>query len=154
MKVIEVIVYLYRSLWRSLNCVINKDRRLYRTYLCGLYFHLFRTPCLHNVLTIVWINPQLRLTNHRSTELLSLFIFCLFLTNVPTSLSLYSYINCIDKCVVLTYNHFNKFNLCYFDIHCVFHWLILVLKRGSFHPNLKRGTFEQSKYLPNLELMP
>ena len=27
------------------------------------------------------------------------------------------------------------------------HWLILIPKRGSFDPNLKRGIFDQSKYL-------
>ena len=39
-----------------------------------------------------------------------------------------------------------------FDKLCVWHWLILIPKRGSFDPNLKRGTFNNSKYLRNCEV--
>ena len=44
-------------------------------------------------------------------------------------------------------NYFNKFNLYYLIIIVSFHWLILIPKRGSFDPNIKRETFNQSKYL-------
>ena len=43
-------------------------------------------------------------------------------------------------------------SICIFDNLCVFHWLILIPKRGSFDPNLKRGTFDQSKYLLNCDV--
>ena len=115
---------------------------------------------LYYVLTAVWINPQLRLSNHKGTPspsplppLLPLHpLFCLFLTYVPTSLWLHSYINCINKCNNLTYNHLNKFHLYYFDNRCVFHRLILNHKQGSFDPNLKRETFDQSKNLLNCDV--
>ena len=44
-------------------------------------------------------------------------------------------------------NYSNKLNLHYFNNHCVFHWPIPISKQGSFNPNLKRGTFDYSKYL-------
>ena len=48
--------------------------------------------------------------------------------------------------------HLNKFTLYYFDNRCVFHWLILISKRGSFDLNLKRGTFHQIKYSRNCDV--
>ena len=110
--------------------------RLYEIYLCGLYLRLFDYTCEDPVylqLTAVWINPQ-----RKGTEPLSLSLPHLR-TNQPVPTL---YMN-----VFWPFNQLNKFILYYFYNHCVFHWLILIPKRGSFDPNLKRGIFDQNKYL-------
>ena len=46
----------------------------------------------------------------------------------------------------------NKLNLYYFTNHWVLYWLILIPKRRSLDSNLKRGTFDQSKYLRSCDV--
>ena len=45
----------------------------------------------------------------------------------------------------------NKINFYYFTNHCVPYWPILNPKRGSLDPNLKRRTFDQSKYVRSFD---
>ena len=62
--------------------------------------------------------------------------------------SLCHYINlCKILLYVCTSFNLNKFILYYFTNHCVIYWLILISKRGSLDPNLKRGTFDQRIYV-------
>ena len=46
----------------------------------------------------------------------------------------------------------NKFNLYHLTNHCVLYWLILIPKRGSYDPNIKRGAFDQSKYVRSCDV--
>ena len=87
---------LYRSLLRSSNSVINLDHRPLRNItvrpITPSLSHTWTTPVgiQYLQLTAVWIKPQHNLRIIKVPNLsLSIFILCLFLTYVPTSLCLH-----------------------------------------------------------------
>ena len=136
-------MYMYRSCKDLLNCVVNKDHRPFGIYLCRLYLRLFRTSFLY-----LWGSFILR--THRRVNPNQLIIKVPQFSHSLSLLSVSSQIMYQPACayiylpIVLTllsssiHNYFNKFNLYYFDNRCVFPWLILIPKRGSFDPNLRR----------------
>ena len=67
----------------------------------------------------------------------------------------YSLCHCLNTSQILMFVSvliLNKFNLYHFTNHCVLYWLILIPKWGSLDPNLKRGTFDQSKYVRSCDV--
>ena len=141
------------NLWKYFRVSVEWDSYSCPPYTSGIFVPVFLTPVGYILLSSShqWKNHSLSLIPVRiiykkgplTTQQKVPKIFCF-------SSSLFTYCHCLNTCKMLMFASvliWYKVNLYYFTNYCVLYWLILIPKRGSLDPNLKRGTFDQSKYV-------